>query len=58
MLSFKMLVILLKNCDVNRLNGDSRLNLLVKSSKMPESPACVEHTIFTVIAGIIKERSF
>lgn len=54
MLSFKTLVILLKNYNVNRLNGESRLNFLVKLSQRPESPACLEDNILTVVAGTIE----
>lgn len=57
LLSDKTLIILFKNYYVSKLNGNSRLNVLVKFSKRPESPACEEDSVLNVLnvtAGITK----
>lgn len=57
LLSGKTLIILFKNYYVSKLNGNSRLNVLVKFSKRPESPACEEDSVLNVLnvtAGITK----
>lgn len=54
LLSGRTSVILFKNYDINRLNGNSRLNFPVKFSKKPESPACEEDGVLTVTSGITK----